>query len=135
SSTELRATVRSSLLTSAGNVRVDVWNPYTVGGTLASATFTIYNRQPSISSLSPASLTAGNSFPSTLAVFGSDFVSGAHVVFNGRSMATTFSSSTELVAEIPGSFMPAGGPTTVEVSVSNPSPSLGPSDAFSYTVL
>jgi hypothetical protein len=73
---------------------------------------------PSLTSLSPASATAGGaSF--TLTVKGTNFASDAKVQWNGSVRATTFISSTQLTATITAADIAAVG--TVDVTVANPS--------------
>ncbi|HJT77592.1 MAG TPA: IPT/TIG domain-containing protein [Gemmataceae bacterium] len=83
---------------------------------------------PSISSLSPAA--AGEGGPSfTLTVNGSHFQSGATVLFNGTSLATTFVSDTQLTAVVPASLIAHAG--TARVTVSAPA---GTSGAFPFPI-
>jgi photosystem II stability/assembly factor-like uncharacterized protein len=99
---------------------------------------------PAISSLSPASVTAGAA-QFTLTVTGSNFASGAVVEWNGANLTTTFVSSTELTATVPASDVASAGTATVTVStggltsnpftftINNPVPtatSLSPSSAI-----
>lgn len=83
-----------------------------------------------------------------LTVTGSDFVSGAEIVFNGTEMTTTFVSSTELTCEIgPDDTVLASAQagaydgevrgiltTNVLVLVRNPSPGGGDSNSLDFTV-
>jgi FG-GAP-like repeat/Abnormal spindle-like microcephaly-assoc'd, ASPM-SPD-2-Hydin len=59
----------------------------------------------------------------TLTVTGSEFVSGAHVNWNGSSRATTFVSGTQLTATILASDI--AKPSTAFITVTNPSPGGG----------
>ena len=93
--------------------------------------FTINNPVPSISSLSPTSGTAGSS-GFTLTVNGSNFVNGASVNWNGSSRTTTFVSSTQLTASILASDITTAG--TATVTVTNPTPGGGTSNAQTFTV-
>ena len=86
------------------------WAPYTCGSTPPPSA-------PAISSLVPASATAGG--PAfTLTVNGSNFVSGAVVRWNGASRTTGFSSSTQLTAAITAADIASAG--SAQVSVANP---------------
>jgi hypothetical protein len=72
---------------------------------------------PTLSTLTPNSATAGD--PAfTLTADGSNFVSGATVLWNGAARTTTFVSATRLTASIPASDIAAAG--SVPVTVRNP---------------
>jgi hypothetical protein len=108
-------------------------NAITIGATSAanssaSATsnVTLWNATPVISNVTPASFTTG---AYTLTVTGSNFVSGAQVLFGGAAVTTTFVSSTKLTAT--GSETSAG---MFGVSASNPNPGSSTSSAINVTV-
>jgi IPT/TIG domain-containing protein len=92
----------------------------------ATSNVTLWNATPVISNVTPASFTAG---AYTLTVMGSNFVSGAQVLFGGAAVTTTFVSSTKLTAT--GSESSAG---MFGVSVSNPNPGSSTSSAINVTV-
>jgi len=75
---------------------------------------TLWNPTPSLSSVNPTSIGIG-AFSLTLT--GSNFVSGAQVLFGGTALTTTFVSSSELTAS--GSAATAG---MIGVAVQNPNP-------------
>jgi hypothetical protein len=84
---------------------------------------------PSLSSLSPSSATAGG--PAfTLTVNGSNFVSGASVLWNGSARTTSFVGATRLTAAIQAADIAAAG--TAQVSAINPGSSA--STALPFTV-
>jgi hypothetical protein len=88
---------------------------------------------PALTSLSPTSaLAGGGGF--TLTVNGSNFVSGPNsvVYWNGSSRVTTYVSSTQLTAAILASDIATPG--TFPVTVLNPNPLIGPSNAITFTV-
>lgn len=89
------------------------------------------NPVPTATSISPASTTAGS--PAfTLTVTGTNFVAGSTVRWNGADRATTYVSSTQLTASIPSSDVAATG--SVPVTVFNPLPGGGTSNALTFTV-
>ncbi len=89
------------------------------------------NPVPSIASLSPTSATAGgNGF--TLTVNGSRFISSSTVRWNGTSRTTTFVNSGQLTAAITATDIATAG--SASVTVSNPSPGGGISNASTFTV-
>jgi len=70
---------------------------------------------PTISGLSPASVSAGSG-TFILTVNGSGFTSADVVMWNGTALATTFISSTQLQATVPGSLIASQGPVSISVS-------------------
>ncbi len=131
SSTELTVAISAADIANAGTANITVYNPDPGGGASNGATFSINNPAPAISGLNPANATAGG--PAfTLTVDGSNFVSSSVVQWNGSNRTTTFVSSSRLTAAIPSSDTASAG--VAQVSVSNPGPGGGPSNAMSFTV-
>jgi hypothetical protein len=92
---------------------------------------TTSNPVPTLTSVSPSSAAAGG--PNlVLSVSGTGFVRGSTVLWNGSERATTFVSSTELVAYVPASDVATAG--TAEITVASPSPGGGTSGAAELTV-
>jgi uncharacterized protein (DUF1800 family) len=94
----------------------------------ALAPVTIENPIPLVSSVSPNPITVGNF---TLTVMGSNFVSGATVVFDGDFLTTKFVSSTQLTATGTALTQQIG---TVPVTVENPDPGSANSTAANVQV-
>jgi len=92
---------------------------------------TINNPVPATTSLSPSSQTAGGA-AFTLTVNGSGFVKGSVVKWNGGSLTTTYVSSTQLTAPITAADVATAG--TVPVTVVNPTPGGGTSNAQTFTI-
>jgi hypothetical protein len=120
SGNQLSSSVPANFIASPGSAGITVVNP---GGSVSNAlTFTI-NQQtsgtPTITSLSPNSTTPGG--PAfTLTVYGSGFVNGAVVLWNGSPLSTTFQgSTTQLTASVPASLAVIAG--TASITVVNPS--------------
>ena len=89
------------------------------------------NPTPTINSLSPSSATAGG--PGfTLTVNGADFVNGAVVRWNGANRPTTFVNTGQLTAAISAADIATAG--TVNVTVFNPAPGGGASNAATFTI-
>ena len=86
---------------------------------------------PTISTISPNSTVAGGA-AFTLTINGTNFVAGSMVNFGGSALATTFVNSTQLTAAIPASSIASTG--TVAVTVTNPAPGGGTSNAMNFTV-
>ncbi|HEV2176294.1 MAG TPA: choice-of-anchor D domain-containing protein [Terriglobia bacterium] len=82
--------------------------------------------------LSPSNAVPGGA-QFTLTVNGASFASGASVVkWNGAALSTTFVSRHQLTATVPASNIATAG--TASVTVSNPSPGGGTSNAAAFTV-
>lgn len=86
---------------------------------------------PSLSSLAPSTVIAGASAFS-LTVSGSAFVSSSVIQWNGASRATTFVSEAMVRTTISASDVAAAG--TVQVTVFNPPPGGGVSNALAFTI-
>jgi hypothetical protein len=86
---------------------------------------------PAIATISPNSAAAGGS-AFTLTITGANFVAASVVAFGGTSVTTTFVSSTQLTAAIPGGAIAAAG--SPAVTVTNPAPVGGTSNALSFTI-
>lgn len=134
SATQLRATVSASDLAAVGTAAVTVLNPTPGGGTSNSLNFTIApvpNPVPELTLLSPSNTAAGR--PAfTLSVQGAKFLSGATVRWNGANRQTTFVSATQLQGSILQSDVAEEG--TALVTVFNPAPGGGDSNAMTFTV-
>jgi uncharacterized protein YdgA (DUF945 family) len=134
SATQLTAAIPATDIAAAGTASVTVFNPAPGGGTSNAQSFTITasdNPVPATTSLSPSSATAGDA-GFTLTVNGSGFVSDSVVQWNGASRTTTYVSATQLTAAIPATDIAAAG--TASVTVFNPAPGGGTSNAQSFTI-
>jgi len=103
------------------------------GGTAVSAPPPAAVPPPSVASLAPANATA-NGPQFTLTVNGSNFLSGATILWNGTALTTTLVSGSQVTAPVPAANLTAAG--TFQVTVSNPAQSGAPavSNAVSFTV-
>ena len=86
---------------------------------------------PSISSTSPATISAGQG-AFQLQVNGTGFLPGATVMWNGSARPTTLSSGGTLSVSIGASDVAVAG--TVQITVVDPAPNGGTSTPFSFTV-
>jgi hypothetical protein len=89
------------------------------------------NPAPIVTSISPASITAGSQ-AFTLAVNGSGFISSSAVQWNGSSRPTTLVSSVRLTASISATDVTSAG--TAQVTVTNPTPGGGTSAARTFAI-
>ena len=113
SATQLTAAVPASLITNAGSASITVSEP---AGTSAGAAFTINApNTPTITSLSPSSITAGGS-AFTLTINGTKFISSAVVNWGSTALTTTYVSATELTAVVPGNLTATAGSETITVT-------------------
>ena len=131
SATQLTASIAPADIATGGAVNVTVTNPAPGGGTSNAELFTINNVAPTVTSLSPSSAAEGGAAFS-LTVNGSGFVNGATVQFKGANRTTTFVSGAKVTAAILASDIAAAG--SFNVTVTNPSPTTGPSPAQTFTV-
>jgi uncharacterized protein (TIGR03437 family) len=113
---QLNATVGANLIASVGTATITVQNPNS--GVISNAlNFVISLGSLSVSSLYPVGATAGG--PGfTLTVNGTNFLSGAMVLWNGSGLTTTFINSTQLTAAVSASLIASVG--TANVTVQNP---------------
>jgi trimeric autotransporter adhesin len=139
SATQLTATVPAGQIVNAGNLPVAVLNGTVISSGAAidlvvnSAATTI----PSVTSISPTSVTAGSA-ALTLTVNGSGFESSSVVEVGATAEATTYVSATQLTATVPagqianGALLPvtvadgteSSSGTPVDLVVNNPAPTI-----------
>jgi hypothetical protein len=127
----LLASISAGDVSSAGIFNVAVLNPPPGGGQI-SATVTVTNPTPVLTALSPSGIIAGGA-AITLTIQGNNFVSGSTVRWNSSPRNTTLVSASQLLAAIPASDLTAAG-ATVAVTVSNPPPGGGVSNALQFTL-
>lgn len=133
SATQAHATVPATVVASPGTVSVAVSNSATaVTNTLPlTVTGTSIGPAPTLTALTPNTSPAGVS-SLALSVTGTNFVSGSQILWNGNAMTTTFGSSTQLSATIPGSYFSSIG--TANVYVLNPDSTISNQLPFTITV-
>jgi hypothetical protein len=131
-SSNVTAFILQSDLTAAGTVQIAVVNPPPGGGSSNPVPFQITDPVPSISLLSPLSVTSGNADTSLL-VQGSGFTAASVVTYNGVPKSTSFGANTQISVAIPAADMVAAG--TVQVQILNPSPGGGPSNIVGFSVI
>ena len=108
---QIQITVPAADVATAGNVSVFVVTPDGVDSN--TATFTV-NPAPSITTLSPTNVTAGH--PSfTLAVDGTNFVTGDVVSFGSRLISPTSLTATQILITVPAADVATAGNVSVFV--------------------
>ncbi|ALW86971.1 hypothetical protein AUC43_18935 [Hymenobacter sedentarius] len=136
SATQVTAAILASDIATAGTYGVTVTNAAPGGGTSAPATFTVNapvvnNPAPTITSLSPSTVTAGTA-AQTLTVNGTNFLASSVVNFSSTARTTTFVSATQLTIAL--SAADQATPGAYPVTVTNPAPGGGTSAAATFTV-
>ncbi len=86
---------------------------------------------PEIATLDPGEVRSGSN-GLDLSVTGTGFLTGATVIWDGADRTTTFVSDTQVIASIPPADLATPG--TVSVSVRNPDPTAGASNALSFEI-
>jgi predicted outer membrane repeat protein len=133
---EIEVELLAADLVSAGTRSITAMNPSPGGGlSVNDLTFTVtapnQNPIPSIDYLQPGGAPAGD--PAfTLTLYGTNFVSGATVQWNGENRTTTFVNSGEVRASIPAGDLLTPG--IAAVTVVNPGPGGGTSNAVTFDV-
>ena len=115
SSTDLTAQVTAADITAPGVVGITVSSGSS--GVPDSSAFDFTVSGPTLTSISPASAPLGTS-EVTLTVAGTNFTANSIVEWNGVPLASTFVSSTELTARVPGTDLGVPGATPVTVVAS-----------------
>jgi YVTN family beta-propeller protein len=136
-STQLTAAIPAASIAATGTSAVTVTNPAPGGGTSKAINFTItsgVNSVPTIQVLFPSCAPAGE--PLQLEIDGpypgSNFVANSVVRWNGSNQPTTMNAINGLVAQISASDVAAAG--TAAVTVFNPGPGGGSSNALTFTI-
>lgn len=109
--TRLNAAVPASLISTAGTASVTVT---TAAGVSSGAAFTITLPLPAITSLNPATATAGRAF--TMTINGRNFAPLATARWGSAQLVTTYVSGTQLTAAVPAKLVSTGGKAFVTVS-------------------
>src|SRR5207244_5697107 len=126
------ATILGTLLTTAFPFTTLFLSPTPGGGTSNAQIFTVNNPLPTTTSISPTNKIVGAT-AFTLTVNGTNFVSTSVVQFAGSNRTTTFVNSTQVTAPILASDLTSA--RTFNISVFNPTPGGGTSNAQTFTVV
>jgi hypothetical protein len=127
----LSAQITSADLAAAGTATITVVTPAPGGGTSNALVVQIEDpRVPTITSVSPAPVTAVRSGDSSvsISVSGSGYAPNSTVSWNGTPLLTSFASVSSLTALLPGALIRAAGSGVV--TVNTPAPGGGTSAAF-----
>jgi outer membrane protein assembly factor BamB len=132
SATSLTATLPVADLAAPGAVSVTVSNASSGGASSSIVTFTIGEQTaPTVASLAPAAMmVGGDAFQ--LIVTGTNFQSGATVLWNGSAIPTVFDSATQLTAQVTAAQIAALG--TIPVAVANDAVAGGTSNVTNFSI-
>jgi len=131
SATQLKTTLTVADLATAGTVKLSVFTPTPGGGTSTELTFTINNPAPTLTSLNPATATAGGAAFS-LTVNGTGFVAGTVVKFNGADRVAAIVNATQLTIAVTADDIKNAG--SAKISVFNPTPAGGTSNELTLPI-
>jgi hypothetical protein len=131
SASQLTISLTTGDQATAGTYPVVVTNPTPGGGASNSVSFAVNNPAPTITSLSPASATAGAA-AQTLTINGTNFLSTSAVTYNGVGHTATFVSASQLTISLTTGDQATAGIDPVVVT--NPTPGGGASSAVNFTV-
>src|SRR5712691_8786146 len=118
-------------MAAAGTFPITGCNPTPGGGTSNATNLVVNNPLPAVTTILPASKTAGNA-AFTLTVNGTNFVSTSVVQLSGSNRTTTFVNATQLTAQITLTDIQAAA--LLPITVFNPLPGGGVSNATNLTV-
>jgi alpha-tubulin suppressor-like RCC1 family protein len=134
-SISLTVVIPGSDFAAAGAVSVTVVNPPGGGGTSNALPFSVTNPAPTATLLTPSEVLAGFSGTLPISITGTNFVPaplGSSVLWNGSPRATTFVSSTQIIAQITASDLAVA--TVATIQVFNPTPGGGTTASLTFTV-
>ncbi|HEV3482172.1 MAG TPA: hypothetical protein VGR97_07570, partial [Candidatus Acidoferrales bacterium] len=130
-STSLQTSIFGADLSTSGTLEIAVVNPAPNGGSSNSFPLSVKNQTPSLTSLSPASASAGSA-AATIALTGVGFVRNSTVTINGAARTTTFVNSTSLAALLTAGDLASAGVNQVQVV--SPAPGGGTSNIVTFAV-
>lgn len=130
SPTLLHATLTADRLQLGQTADLSIVNPAPGGGTSRALSVSEANPPPTLTKVTADSLLVYQQSDATLTLTGQYFVSGATVYWNGNALSTTYVSSTTLTAVAPAALFANPTPVTASVTMANPGPGGGTSDAI-----
>lgn len=131
SATQITAVIPAGNLAAGAINNITVTNPPPGGGiSSGSVAFTVTNPSPTVTQVSPNSISSGTA--TTLVITGGNFVPTSKVTLDGQNLQTSFISSTKLQGTVPASPAVLSGNHTV--AVVNPTPGGGTSGTSTVAV-
>lgn len=131
SATQVTTVLTAADLSAAGTLQITVNTPPPGGGLSPAATFTVNNPAPTLTSVAPSTVLAGDA-TFTLIINGTGFVTTSQVKVNGANRGTTFISSTQLSIVITAADI--ADPGSIKITVANPTPGGGTSNEVSLPI-
>ncbi len=131
SQTKIQIELTASDLEVGAYIQVTASNPPPGGGLSNKAIFTVLNPIPTLSSINPTSIIAGNP-DFTLTLTGDNFVKTFIVSFNNQQYSSRYISKTQIETTIPSNAIKTPG--SYPVKVINPAPGGGESSSLIFTV-
>ncbi|CAN5691041.1 hypothetical protein BH10ACI4_BH10ACI4_34600 [soil metagenome] len=131
-SSQLIASLTSADLATAGSLSIVATNPAPGGGSTAAATLPVNNPAPGSITVTPNLVTTGTTTETPITITGANFVPPTVVQINGTTRATTYISSTQLLASLTVVDQATAG--SLSVNVSTPAPGGGSSSAASIAI-
>jgi hypothetical protein len=126
--------IPDSAFATGGVIQISVANPEPGGGVSGAIDFTINNPVPTITSALPTSITNTGS-DTTITLSGTNFVTTSTVKAGTDEVKPTKISKTSLQVTLPSTIVAgAVAAGSIPLSVSNPTPSGGPSNTFNLIV-
>jgi 6-phosphogluconolactonase (cycloisomerase 2 family) len=134
-SSHLQAVIQAGDITTVSTREIYVKNPTPGGGDSNKVRLAVIpantNPVPAITEISPNGVQAGSA-AFTLEVYGTGFIASSKVQWNGVEHPTTFVNATHVQASISAADVHAAG--LAGVTVVNPAPGGGPSNAATFTI-
>lgn len=130
--TQLSVVVPRSSIASSVVIPVTVVNPTPGGGVSNVLEFTVKNPVPTLTSLSLTSIAAGEP-DFALTLVGTEFVGGAKANFGSLTLNPSTLSGSQMEITVPASAIVGGG--IISITVTNPGPGGGASNAQTFTVV
>lgn len=131
SDSELHAALPNAKLGVATVLHISVKTPAPGGGTSQDLPFEVRNPVAALTTLDPTNALAGAS-DTPLTLTGSSFAPSAAVYFDGTALTALSASDTTIATTIPSSLLKVSG--SHNVTIVNPSPGGGTSNALAFTV-
>lgn len=133
SATQATVTLTSADVASSGSLSLTAVNAKPGGGTSSASAVSVVapNPVPTISSLNPASVTAGSTAP-IVTVTGTGFVASTVINVSGNARATSFISATQVSVTLNAADVSTAG--TLSLAAVNPSPGGGASSGVSLPI-
>ena len=125
-------TVQSPTVGTYNNTTLNVTSSNGGTGGTASATLTVVNPVPTITTLAPPSATAGSG-PLTLTINGTNFLATSTATYNGVAHAVTFMTSAQVQIQLTAADVTTPG--LFPVVVTNPAPGGGNSNSVNFEVI